>query len=102
MEVAINYLAHRVRRFSIVAIVLSPLVAIYHFCLFTLGGYKSGYYELGLALAFIIWGLCFVYPRKLAHESSSKQKKFISLIVFCLALFSVLIWFPLNVAITKH
>jgi len=101
MGKSVDYLAYRVRRFSIVAMVMSPVVALYHFGVFVFGGEKSSFYELGLGVAFIIWGATFIYPNKLANAGGGEKKKAISFIVFCLALFSALIWFPLNAAITK-
>jgi len=101
MGKGVDYLAYRVRRFSVVAMVMFPLFAIYNIGVFALGGARASYYELGLGISFLIWSATFIYPRKLAQADGSDKKKVISFVIFCLALFSALIWFPLNAIITK-
>ncbi len=95
-----DYLAFRVRRFSVVAMVISPLVAAYHFYIYSISSMENSF-NLGFGLAMILWGATFIYPRKLAHYKNTYKQKKVAFILFILALFSALIWFPLNAAITN-
>jgi len=95
-----DYLAYRVRRFSAVVMVMSPLIAIYHFTIYIVGGAVNSF-DLGFAIGMFVWGATFIYPRKLAHYRNTNKQKNAAFCLFCLALFSALIWFPLNAGITK-
>ena len=100
MNTGINYLAYRVRHFSFVAMLLSPLVAAYHFTIYGLNGFTNSF-NLGFGLAMLIWTATFIYPRKLASHNNTNKQKLAAFGLFCVALLSALIWFPINAAITR-
>ena len=100
----LNFLNRRVRRFSYVALIVNITFGISNYVLsYQLASDNSEeyIYKFGLGTAFIIYGVSFILPMKLAKSNTGESQIFISFLVFMVILFSALLWFPLNIALTK-
>jgi len=103
-KIGVDVLSHRVRRFSIAALVVSPFFIVFQIAIFLFDkpGINQGYYyHLGLAIAMLIFGASFILPLRLASDKNTLKMKLVSFTLFCLCLASALLWFPLNASLTK-
>jgi hypothetical protein len=104
INLATDELAKRVRRFSVAVFIFTPIMVLSQLYLFwerEVINLQSSNYYLGFALATFIVGVSFVIPYRLANAGNCHKVKMLSFFVFCLCLASVLLWFPLNLALTK-